>query len=114
MRLIIDTSRVHTFTVGLEPAPKKDQNGVQRVDRATNAPMWTVQLVAVDDGGAEVINVTTVGTEPPKVKAGDVVTPVDLQAIPWAQNGRNGTAYRATQVKPVNVSKSASTQTASS
>lgn len=113
MRLLIDTSRVHTFTVGLEPQVKKDQNGAQRVDRSTNAPMWTVQLVAVDDGGAEVINVTTVGAEPPKVKVGDLVTPMELQAIPWAQNGRNGVAYRASEVKAASSAKSSSTASAS-
>lgn len=107
MRLLIDTSRV-SFTVGREPEPKKDQNGVQRVERNTNVPMWTVQLVAMDDGGAEVINVTVAAAAPPKVSVGQPVTPMELQAIPWAQNGRNGTAYRATDIKVVSAPKSAS------
>lgn len=41
MRLVIDTSQV-TFTVGREAQPKTDQNGIQRVERSTNVPMWTV------------------------------------------------------------------------
>lgn len=105
MRLLIDVSNV-SFTVGREPEPKKDQNGVQRVDRNTAAPMWSVQLVAMDDGGAEVINVTVAAPQPPKVSVGQPVAPVELQAIPWAQNGRNGVAYRATDVKLVSASKS--------
>jgi hypothetical protein len=60
-----------------------------------------VQLVAMDADGAEVINVTTAGEQPPKVTAGQPVNPVELQAIPWAQNGKNGTAFRATELKLV-------------
>jgi hypothetical protein len=67
--------------------------------------MWTVQLVAVDEGGAEVINVTVGAIQPPKVMPGQLVTPVDLQAIPWAQNGKNGVAFRATDIKAVPASK---------
>ena len=63
--------------------------------------MWTVQLVAMEADGAEVINVTMAGQEPPKVTAGQLVSPVELQAIPWAQNGKNGTAFRAIELKPV-------------
>jgi hypothetical protein len=112
MRLLIDTSSV-TFTVGREAEPKKDQNGVQRVERNTNIPMWSVQLVAMDEGGAEVISVTVTASTPPKVTTGAVVAPVELQAIPWAQNGRNGVAYRAADIKQLSGSKSGSTASAS-
>ena len=105
MRLLIDTSNV-TFTVSKAPEPKTDQNKVQKVDRNTNLPMWTVQLVAMEADGAEVINVTIAGHQPPKVTAGQLVTPVELQAIPWAQNGKNGTAFRATDMKAVSAGKS--------
>lgn len=112
MRLVIDTSNV-TFTVGREVQPRTDQNGVQRVERNTNIPMWSVQLVAMDDGGAEVINVTVAAPQPPKVSIGALVTPVELQAIPWAQNGRNGVAFRASDIKAVTGSKSGSAASAS-
>jgi hypothetical protein len=112
MRLIIDISQV-TFTVGREAQPKTDQNGVQRVERSTNIPMWSVQLVAMDDGGAEVISVTVAAPQPPKVPTGALVTPVALQAIPWAQNGRNGVAFRASDIKAVSGSKSSSSTSAS-
>ncbi|HWE91230.1 MAG TPA: hypothetical protein VG317_17350 [Pseudonocardiaceae bacterium] len=104
MKLIVDTSGV-TFTVGREAEARTDQNGVQRQDRNTKLPMWSVQLVAVDATGAEVINVTYVSEEKPKVTVGQPVFPVELQAIPWAQNGKNGTAFRATAFKPVTAAK---------
>lgn len=111
MKLLVDTSQVQ-FMVGHEVKPRTDQNKVQRVERDTNIPQWTVQLVAMDTTGSEVINVTLTASQPPKVTPGSFVTPVELQAIPWAQNGRNGVAYRASDLKPVTGSKSASTASA--
>lgn len=105
MQLMIDTSRV-TFSVGREVQPRTDQNGVQRKEKDSQLPMWTVQLVAVDARGAEVINVTYVGATPPKLTVGDFVAPIGLQAIPWAQNGKNGTAFRASDFKSVAAGKS--------
>lgn len=99
MRLMIDTAQV-SFMVGNEVKPKNDQNGVQRTERNTNVPMWTVQLVAIEEGvGSEVINVTVAAATPPKVTTGAFVIPANLQAIPWAQNGKNGVAYRSTDIK---------------
>ncbi|RZQ63419.1 hypothetical protein [Amycolatopsis suaedae] len=108
MRLIIDTSKV-TFTVSRDPQAKMEPgaNPAQKRDRNTQMPLWTVQLVAMADDGAEVINVTVAGEQPPKVNAGQLVTPIDLQAIPWAQNGKNGTAFRAGELKLVAAGKSA-------
>ena len=33
------------------------------------------------------------------------MTPMQLIAIPWNRNGREGIAYRATEVRPVAVAK---------
>lgn len=110
MRLLIDTSQV-TFTVSRAAQARNDQNGVQRTTKSedgTIVPTWTVQLVAMDAAGAEVINVTYAGHNPPKVAVGQPVSPIALQAIPWAQNGKNGTAFRATDFKTVSAAKSTS------
>jgi hypothetical protein len=107
MRLMIDTSKV-TFTVSREANAKMEpNNGGQKRDRNTGFPLWTVQLVAMEAEGAEVINVTVASESEPKLTVGQVVTPVGLQAIPWAQNGKNGTAFRVESFKPVAASKSA-------
>lgn len=113
MRLLIDVSQV-SFTVSREAEPKNDQNGVQRMDRNTKEPLFAVQLVAVDEGGAEVINVTVAGAVPPKVAKGQPVSPSELQAIPWAQNGRNGTAFRAKSITPVTAPSSGKSSGAAS
>lgn len=105
MRLMIDTSRVQ-FTVSKATEAKKDQDGKHRADRRTGELLYTVQLVALDETGAEVITVTVAG-QPPEVTVGLPVVPVELEAIPWAQNGRSGTAFRAKGFTPVKTSKAA-------
>jgi hypothetical protein len=52
----------------------------------------------LDETGGEVITITTAG-EKPAVTVGQLVVPVSLEAIPWATNGRNGVAFRATELK---------------
>lgn len=99
MRLYVDTQKV-TFTVTRNPEPKNDQNGQQRHRKDDGAPMWTTQVMALDESGGEVINITVAGQQP-GVTVGQMVIPVNLEAIPWAANGRSGVAYRADELQPV-------------
>jgi hypothetical protein len=62
--------------------------------------------MALDETGGEVINVTLAGNAMPKVNVGAVVAPVELEAMPWATNGRNGVAYRAKTLNPQAAGKS--------
>jgi len=106
MNLLLDTSAM-SFTVGLAAEPKRDMNGVHKLDRTTREPLWTVQLVAMDHSGAEAIKVTIAAGQPPQLAQGQPVTPVGLQAIPWAQGDRHGVAFRAEAIKPAAIAKSA-------
>ena len=94
MKLDINTTG-KTFTVTKGVEEKKDQNGRQKADRNTNELLWSVQVMALDETGGEVINVTLAGNAMPKVAVGSVVVPVELVAMPWATNGRNGVAFKA-------------------
>ena len=105
MRLLVNIARV-AFTVTKAPAEKCDQNGVQKKDRTTGEPLFATQLMALDETGGDMLTVTTAGV-PPKVTVGQQVTPVELEAIPWATNGRSGVAYRASSLTPVGASASA-------
>ena len=89
------------FTVGSVPKPKTDMEGRQRQDRMTGAPLFTTQLVKVDDEGAEIVAVTTPGA--PAVDQGAEVRPVSLVAIPWQQGQRAGVAFKADAIEPVHV-----------
>ena len=46
------------------------------------------------------LTVTTAG-EKPTVSVGQLVAVEQLEAIPWATNGRNGVAFRAVSLKPL-------------
>ncbi len=93
MKLFLDVSQ-STFTVTRGVEEKVDENGRQRTNRKTNEPLWTVQVMALDASGGEVLNVTVAG-QPPKVSVGQAVIPVGLEAIPWVQGTRSGVAFRA-------------------
>jgi hypothetical protein len=97
-------------TVSKEPAEKRDENGRQKSERTTGRPMWTTQLIVLDEDGGEVITVTTLG-ERPNVKVGALVTVTQLEVIPWCQTRndqhRSGIAYRAAELKAAAAVKAA-------
>ena len=82
-----------------DPVERLDQNGRQRSDKETGRLMWSTQVFVLDEDGGEVIIIHTAG-EKPDVKVGQIVTVSDLEALPWATNGRNGTSFRASAIKP--------------
>jgi hypothetical protein len=106
MRLVLDTSKV-AFTVTKAAEPKTEFGGTQqKVDRATKRPEWVVEVLAMDSERGEVIRVTVTGDQP-KVNQGHAVSFSELEAIPWANNGRNGVAYRAASIQPASQSRAA-------
>jgi hypothetical protein len=99
VKIYVDTAGI-TFTVSKPAMPKVDEKGNQRSERETGRPMWKTQVVALDETGGEVIDITTVG-EKPSVEVGQFITVEALEAKAWATNGRNGTAFRAASLKPL-------------
>ena len=97
--VIVNTTDI-TFQAAKRPQPKVDEKGNQRTEKGTGRPMWSTQVIAIDETGGEVINVTTVG-EIPSVEVGQFVVLDRLEAKAWATNGRNGTAFRAESLKPL-------------
>ncbi len=98
MKLYVDT-KGKQFTVSRDPETKNDQNGNQRSEKGTGRPMWSTQVFVLDETGGEVITITTAG-EKPNVTVGQLVAVELLEAIPWATNGRNGTAFKSVSLKP--------------
>ena len=99
VKLYVDTTGKQV-TVSKATEPKNDQNGSQRSEKGTGRPMWSTQVFVLDETGGEVITVTTAG-EKPNVTVGQLVAVEQLEAIPWATNGRNGVAFRAVSLKPL-------------
>lgn len=98
MKLYVDT-KSKQVTVSRDPEPKNDQNGNQRSEKGTGRLMWSTQVFVLDETGGEVIAITTAG-EKPSVMVGQLIDVEQLEAIPWATNGRNGVAFRAISLKP--------------
>ena len=96
MKLYVDTNSKQV-TVTKDPTEKLEQNGRQKTERGTGRPMWSTQVFVQDNDGGEVITVTTAGVRP-DVAVGQIVALVDLEALPWATNGRNGVAFRAESI----------------
>jgi hypothetical protein len=105
-RLILDTSAV-TFQVTRAAEARKDfGKDVQKVDRHTGRPQWSVEVLAQDNESGEVIKVTVAGDQP-KVNPGQQVRFEGLEAIPWNNNGKAGVAYRADAIHPTQQSRAA-------
>jgi hypothetical protein len=104
MRLLIDTTGM-SFTVGSDFEPVTDFETKQpKTDRQTGAPLGQVQLICfyADGQGRPRSEILTVKVPDPKpVPAGSPVRVHELVANPWANNGRNGVAYRAAAIEPV-------------
>ena len=106
MRLVLNDSKL-TFTVTKAAEPKTEfGSGQQKVNRTSKLPEWVVEVLALDSERGEVIRVTVTGDQP-KVTQGQPVRFEDLEAIPWDNNGRNGVAYRAAAIQPLQQTRAA-------
>ena len=106
MRLVLDTAKV-TFSVTKAAEPKTEfGSGKQKMNRASQLPEWVVEVLALDSERGEVIRVTVAGDQP-KVNQGQSVRFEELEAFPWATNGRDGVAYRAAAIHPAAQSRAA-------
>ena len=107
MRLVIDTTGMQ-FLAGGSVEPVLDFTTKQhKLDRDSNHPLYQVRLnVFYRDGGqdrTEIIVVKT--TDPTPIPPMTQVRVEGLLAIPWANNGKNGVAYRAAAIRPLQQAK---------
>lgn len=106
MKLPIDTSAI-TFLAASPPEPVVDYDSkTPKVDEA-GQPVYSVQLVALTDGGAEVVSVKLSG-EPKGISQGTMVKVSGLTAQPWAMGDRSGVAFRAARIEAATVGRAAS------
>ena len=105
MRLPIDTSRLQFLVVASAEQLRQYEEGKPRETWAPRVDgngelLWRVQLVALGDGEAEIIRVAVPGE--PAVQQGEMVRVEGMTAQAWEMEGRNGMAFRATAIRPVN------------
>jgi hypothetical protein len=99
---------MYEFEVAEPPMPKTEQNGVQKIDKRTSWPVWTVGLLMCDSAtmSSQRIDVAVAAPVVPPVGWREAVEVLELEIFPWAQKGRDGdlrtgVAFRMTEVRPV-------------
>ena len=103
MKLRVDTTQVQ-FIVSRLATPKVErESGKQRADRATGELLFQFQVMALDDTGGEVLNVSVCGE--PKLTVGQQVRLEGLIAISWSQGERSGVAFRCERVVPAEAAR---------
>ncbi len=106
MKLPIDTAGI-TFLAAGAPEPALDYDTKAAKVDETGQPIFSIQIVALSDGGAEVIAVKVAG-EPKGVAQGAALKLVGLTAQPWSMGDRSGVAFRAARIEATGSSRTAS------
>ena len=106
MRLPIDIAGM-TFMCAAPARPVTDfDTKQQKADLTTGELLYNVQVVALDEEGAQIITVRVAGD--PKVGQGAMLKLDGLVATPWSMGDRSGVAFRANRVEAVGVAGGAS------
>ncbi len=100
MKLPIDTTGV-TFLCALAPEPVMDFETKRQKGDLNGEPLFSVQLVLLADGGAEVISVKIVGSPAAGLISGMPVAVVGLVATPWSMGDRSGVSFKASSIQPL-------------
>ena len=115
MRLPIDTRRLQ-FLVAAPAEPlrqweegKPREAWAPRTDR-NGELLWRVQLVALGEGGADILRVSVPGE--PSVTQGEMVRIDGLTAQPWEMEGRSGVSFRCLAIRSASGKGSASSEKA--
>ncbi len=92
MKLRVDTAEL-TFLLVAAPIPVRDfDTGRAKIE--DGVPLFSVRLVAMGAGEAEIINVKVPG-EPVGLVPGQQVVLAELTAQPWSIGDKSGVAFRA-------------------
>lgn len=113
MKLPIDTTGV-TFLCALAPEPVMDFETKRQKGDVNGEPLFSVQLVLLADGGAEVISVKIVGMPADGLVSGTPVAVVGLVATPWSMGDRSGVSFKASSIQPLTPAASGRTATPAS
>ena len=104
MKLPVDTSGM-TFMCATAPEPVLDFETKRPRADENGEVLFSVQVVALAAGSAEIIAVKVAGE--PKVAQGAMLHVHGLVASPWSMGDRSGVAFRAHRIEPVAASRGA-------
>ena len=107
MRLPIDTSAL-TFMCAAPARPVTDFETKQHKADANGELLYNLQVVALDEWGAEVIQIKVAGD--PKVGQGAMLKLDGLVATPWSMGERSGVSFRVDRGEGQGVAPGAQSQ----
>src|SRR5262245_21746754 len=104
MRFPIETGRLQFLVVAAAEPLKQFEEGKPREAWAAGVDahgelLWSVELVAFGEGGAQIIKVTVAGD--PNVAEGELIRVAGLTANAWEMEGKTGLSFRAEAVQPM-------------
>ena len=98
MRFPIDDGAM-TYTCATAPQPVKDYGtGGQRADE-NGEPLYSVGVLAMANGEAELIPIKVAGKVSAGVVPGTPLKVVGLVAAHWSIDGKSGMAFRASKIE---------------
>ena len=104
MKLPVDTSGM-TFMCATAPEPVLDFETKRPRADENGEVLFSVQVVALAEGSAEIIAVKVAGE--PQVAQGAMLAVHGLVASPWSMGERSGVAFRAQRIEPVSANRGA-------
>jgi hypothetical protein len=102
VKLPVDTSAI-SFLCGLAPEPVVDFDTKRPKADENGEPLYSMQLVALGEGSAEIIAVKVPGIPSSAIRQGAPVKVTGLVAQPWTMADRAGVSFRAAKVEPISV-----------
>jgi hypothetical protein len=99
MKLPIDTSALN-FLCATAPEPVRDFESKQLKVDENGQGFYSVQLVALAEGSAQLITVKVPGVVPTGLTQGSPAKVTGLVASPWTMGERSGVSFKATRIEP--------------
>ena len=107
MKLPIDTSAI-AFLCAMAPEPVLDFETRRPKADDNGEPLYTIQLLAMGDGSADLLAVKVPGVPSAAIRQGAPVKVTGLVAQPWTMAERSGVSFRAQRVEPAMAAAKAS------
>ena len=98
-RIYVDVNAYPVINCSLPATPVLDHKTKQHKADANGEPLYSVELVAYGDEGAEVFAVKFPGSPPAGLRQGMPVKVSGLVASPWEIDGRHGMSFTAEKVE---------------
>jgi hypothetical protein len=99
VKISVDTSRT-TFTCSLAAEPVMDFE-TKQPKLENGEPMFSMQVVAFDDEGAQIMVVKVLGPPAAAIKQGTPLKITGLVASSWSMGDRAGLSFRASRIEPL-------------